>query len=207
MRAARAVRRAARRLAASGRRAARRLEPKAWLLHGRHADLIATSAFIVMGTAGLATLTALDAASIMVGMPPMAYILFVLVRKYRAGAAQRAEEADEIDDARSLVIQCRASLDLIVASLSEFPEDYRTYLAMGWLSSEVRLLVTRYRRYLSREAVWAVLEAEGLILRASLSRSRGLDAHMGAIGRKLEIIGGGIADVDSPRLRARRGRI
>lgn len=202
-----AFRKTRRRLVAAGHMVARRLDPKAWILHGWHADLFSTFAFIVAGTAGLATLTPLDAASITVSMPPMAYILFVLVRKYRAGAAQRDEEADEIDDAYSLVHQCSASLELIVASLSEFPEDYRTYLALGWLSSEVRLLVTRYRRYLTPEAVWAVLEAEGLILKASLSRSRGLDTHMGAIGRRLETIGGGIIDIDAPRLRARRGRV
>lgn len=198
--------RARRRLAAAGRRMGSP-DPRVWLIHGRHADIVVAAVFFAAGAAFLAFLAASDATTIVVGLPPIAFILFVLVRAYRASVARRDEEADEIDDARSVASQCVASLDLIGESLSELPEDYRTHLALSWLSSQVRLLVTRYRRYLSQDAVWAVLEAENLILKAILSRSGELGVHVDAIGGQLEIMVGGIIDIDAPRLRAARGRI
>lgn len=202
-----ALRRAARRLVMSCRRAARRLDPLSWLVRTRRADLIVSGAYLLAVTAGLAAAGALDPTDIASGLPSVAFMLLVLIRAYKASVARRNEEKDEIADARALTEQCKDSLGVIARSLQESPEDYRTYLALSRLSSEVRLLVTRYRRYLSPDAVSAVLEAEKLILGAEVSRTGEIGARLRAIGHKLDIIGGGIGDVDDPGLRAVRDRI
>jgi len=183
-------------LLAVGARRVGRQNLKAWLIHGRHADIVIAAIFFAVVAASLAFLAASDATTIMVGVPPLAFILFELVREYRAAVARKREESDDIADARSLAEQCKRSLGLIAKSLLKFPEDYRTYMALNLLSSEVRLLVTRYRRHLSQGAVSAVLEAEKLILEAELSRSREIGMRMRAIDRQLDIIGGGI-DIDA----------
>jgi len=194
-------------LLAAARRVPRCLDPRPWIVRTRHADLLLTAAYIAAGALVLLAFGELDAPNLVVGLPPAAFILLVLIRAYRANAAQREEEAGEIAAARSMARQCRRLVGLIEESLSGSPEDYRAGLALNQLSSTVMLLVARYRRYLDKSAVWAAMEAERLIMGAGLSRDGDLKDRMRPIGHQIGIMSAGIVDIDDPLLRAGRGRI
>jgi len=165
------------------------------------------AAYVAAGTAVLLAFGEPDVADFVVGLPAIAFILLVLVRAYRASVAQRDADLDEIADARFMVLQCRGFLQQIAKSLPAAPGDYRTLLAMGQLSSAVRLFGSRYRRCLNKKAVWAAMEADSLIMRAELSRDADLGGRLRAIGRQIEIIGGGIVGADEQNLRDVRDRI
>lgn len=194
-------------LRAAARRAPGRLDPRPWLIRHRHADLLVAAAYIAVGALILLAVGELDATAILVGLPAVAFVLLVLIRAYKANVAQREEEIGEIAGARSMARQCAGSLGLISSSLSGSPGNYRAHLALNQLSSAIRLLVTRYHRYLDKSAVWAAMEAESLILGLELSRDGELAERLRAIGGQIDIIGDGIVDIDDPRLRAARGRI
>jgi len=184
-----------------------RLDPRAWLVRNRRADLYVPAAYFAAGAAVLLAFGEPDVADFVVGLPAIAFILLVLVRAYRASVAQRGRDLDDIADARFMVLQCRGFLRQIARSLPATLDDYRVRLAMGPLSSAVRMFGSRYRRYLNKKAVWAAMEADSLIMRAELSRGADLGGRLRAIGHQIEIIDGGIVGVDERGLRDVRDRI
>ena len=182
------------------------LDPGAWLIRHRRADLYVPAAFFALGTIGLLALNAASAPNIGIGLPPLAFMLFVAIRAYRANAARRREVAAELDGARYMARQCMIYLDLLETSVSGPPGDNQARLAMARLSSGIGLFITRYRRYLDERAVDAAMEVERLVLNAEFDPDNGI-ANVHAISIQLGILGGGILDIDDPRVSYGLGRI
>jgi len=85
--------------------------------------------------------------------------------------------------------------------------DLRARVAFDLFLSNVRLLRSKYGRYLDKNAVLASQEAERMIIDASLPEEEGA-GNTGRLVALLEeqvgAIRGGVLDVDDPRLRAMR---
>ncbi|MDD9814175.1 MAG: hypothetical protein OXU37_07945 [Thaumarchaeota archaeon] len=182
------------------------LDPGAWLIRHRHADLHVPAAFFALGTIGLLALNAASAPNIGIGLPPLAFMLFVAIRAYRANAARRREVAAELDGARYMARQCMVYLDLLETSVSDSTGNNQARLAMARLSSGIGLLITRYRRYLDERAVDAAMDAERLVLAAEINQDGGIE-DVRAVSHHLGILGGGILDIDDPRVSYGLGRI
>lgn len=188
-------------LPARAGRAATRLDPRELVIRHRHVDVF-LFVVLVLGAVALG-LSAMPALSIVVGLPPLAFILLVIIRAYRANVARRREVKGEIDDARHLVRQGANHLRL----LAKRPDDRRARLILSRLSSGIRLLITHYRKCLDEDAVGAAMTAERLVLDAEIAEAGEIGGHVVAISRQLDIAGNGILDADDPRVSGELGRI
>lgn len=190
-------------LPARARRATARIDPVKWVVAHRHADIYAPASLFAIGAAAFA-FSAVPVFSIVIGLPPLAFILLVMIRAHRANMARRKVVMAEISGARHLARRCAEYLGLLAEHL---PDDRRARLILGRLSSGIVLLVTRYRGYLNDKAVEAALEAERLALDAELAEVGEIAHRVPAIGRQLGIVRNGIIDVSDRRVSHELGRI
>lgn len=179
-----------------------RLDPREWVITHRHADIYVPMAFFAAGTVAFA-FSAVPTLNIVIGLPPLAFILLVMIRAHRANTARRKEAMGEINDAHYLVRQYEYCLKL----LKHFPDGWRTRLILNRLSSGIRLLVTRYRRYLNEDAVGAAIKAERLVLDAEIAEDDEIGDRVPAIAHQLGIVKSGIRDVNDPDVSGELGRI
>jgi len=197
------ARRVPARCVARAKRAPARLDPGEWVIRHRRADVYVPVAFFAAGTAALA-FSAAPALSIAIGLPPLAFILLVMIRAHRANAARRHEVMGEIDGAHYLVHQCVGYLELLAR---HHPDDRRARLVLNWIASGTRLLVTRYRRYLDEKAVGAAMMAERLVRDAEIAEAGKADHYASAIKLQLDAVDNGILGVSDPRVSGELGRI
>lgn len=152
---------------------------------------------IVMVTVGGATL--LD---IMIAAPPFMFIVYTVLTLINTRRAKRDKVQKDIQSVSDLVSQCKRALVLIGDAVARRRVDFRTYMALNHLATTVRLFVSRYERYLERDGVWAVLEAESLLMMAALSEEREIKSCMGPIRGYVDVIGENVIGPDDPRLAA-----
>jgi len=190
-------------LLARARRALARLDPVKWVTAHRHADIYAPTSLFAIGATAFA-FSAVPVLNIVIGLPPLAFILLVMIRAHRANMARRKAVMGEIAGTRYLACRCAEHLRLLATHL---PDDRRARLILSRLSSGIVLLVTRYREYLDEGAVKAAITAERLTLDAELAEGNEIAHRVSAIGHQLDIVGNGILDVDDRRVSDGLGRI
>lgn len=144
----------------------------------------------------------LDNISTLVALPPLYFMVYLLVNAHLARSARRSEERDDIHNTRELVNQCISALERLTIGMDPWNE-YRVYIALGALSARVDLFLVRYRRYLNYSAKLAAIESANNIARAQLMGSD-LAEHLTRCKTLMEKIKVGILDVDHPSLRAAR---
>lgn len=175
-----------------------------WAALRRRADVCVPAAFFAAGAGALMSTYETPTPSTVIGLPPLAFILLVMIRARRANWARRHEAAGEIDGARYTVHQCVAYLGLL-ASLSH--DGRRVRPALDRLSLGIRLVITRHRKYLDEKAVEAAIGAERIVLDAELGMDAGPGDYVPALSRQLGIMSGGILGIDDPRVSYGLGRI
>jgi len=171
--------------------------------HGAAANMAAAlGATLAMAFAAhlLVGATALD---IVIAAPPFAFVVCVSLAQMDAQGAKKAEDRKEIETLGGVLGQCERALALLAKAAGAAPASPQARAGMGHLAGTIRLLATRYGRYIENNGVWAALEAESLVMTAEIL-GRDVGDRVGPLRDYVGVVGENVLDEDDPRLAAVR---
>ncbi len=153
---------------------------------------------LLLSTQGAALL------SFVIGVPPLVFMIYVVLSSKKANKAKKVEEANEINAIKKHLEQCEKTLQIMDITLKNTPADYRMYMALNHLADVIILFTSQYRRYIDENAANAALDAEMIIITAEITRDRSLQSYIAPIGDYVRVIKDGVLTVNSSSLSVRR---
>lgn len=167
---------------------------------GALANMLAAYGFTVAMVTVMVVVGGATPLDVMIGAPPFMFIVYTVLTLMSTRKAKREEDQKDIASIFDLVSQCKRELVLIGEAVTRGSVDFRTYMALNHLATTVRLLISRYERYIKQKGVWAALEAESLLMMAALSEERELKSCIWSLRGYMDDIEGNVIDADYPRL-------
>lgn len=145
-----------------------------------------------------------DGMTRLAGVMATLFIVFGLLAARNTEHTRRAEDEEALKDVRELAAQCVEIVGMIARMVAS-SETGDMPKALAHLSAKTTLLVTRYRRYLDPDTASMVMETEKIVVRAHVCGVINMHRFLRTLTRRVNMIRGGIREIDDPFLhRSRR---